>query len=299
MRKINLARINCEKASEEIGNFIIENVLAIPGFTGGVVGLSGGVDSTLTAILAKKAFDKNNIVNERKLSLTGYILPSSVNSSNDAEDGKFVAEKLGIKYELINIQPVVDAYKITNPQTFESNYHRGNLMSEIRAVILHQKAAMEKKLVLGTGNRDEDFCVGYYTLFGDGAVHLSPIGNLPKRLVKEMAKYFGFEKLANKTPTAGLEPGQTDFRDLGYRYETAEAVINGIEQGLNLEEILKDDLFIDLSNEDLKNYFAIYQKHKFLGSQKIIEDIISRNKIARAKSEIVHPPSANISLYYE
>jgi len=299
MGKIKLAKVNYEKASEEIGNFITEHVLAIPNFTGGVIGLSGGVDSTLTAILAKRAFDKNNLINERKISLTGYILPSLVNSFNDTEDGKFVAERLGIKHELINIQPVVDAYKITNPETFKSNYNRGNLMSEIRAVILHQKAAMEKKLVLGTGNRDEDFCVGYYTLFGDGAVHLSPIGNLPKRLVKEMVKYFGFEKLANKTPTAGLEPGQTDFRDLGYRYETAEVVINGIEQGLNLEEILKDDLFKDLSNEDLKNYFAIYQKHKFLGSQKIIENIISRNTIARAKSKIVHPPSADISLYYE
>ena len=69
--------------------------------------------------------------------------------------------------------------------------------------------------VIGTGNRDEDYGVGYYTLFGGGAVHLSPIGNLPKRMVREMAAYLGFDDLAERVSTAGLEPGQTCFKDLG------------------------------------------------------------------------------------
>jgi NAD+ synthase len=299
MRKIKLARINPEQVTQEIGSFIVDSILAIPGFTGGVIGLSGGVDSTLTAALAKRAFDKHNLDSERKLELIGYLLPSSVNSPEDAEDGKKVAEKLGINYERISIQPVVEAYQATNPATFNSKFHTGNLMAEIRATILHQKAATERKLVLGTGNRDEDFCVGYYTLFGDGAVHISPIGNLPKRLVREMARYLGFGELANRISTAGLEPGQTDFKDLGYNYETAEIVMNGVEQGLDIEEILTDDLFVSSSTKDLNEYSKKYGKSKFQTPREIVLDIVRRNEVAKAKARIVHPPIAQITLNYD
>jgi len=298
MRKIKLARMNPEKVAEEIGSFIANSIIAVPDFTGGIIGLSGGVDSTITAALAKRGFDKYNSDNKRKLELIGYILPSSTNSPLDAEDGKNVAERLGINYERIDIQPVVEAYRITNPETFNSKYDKGNLMAEIRATILHQKAATEKKLVLGTGNRDEDFSVGYYTLFGDGAVHISPIGNLLKRLVKEMARYLGFGDLADRIPTAGLEPGQTDFKDLGYKYETVELVINGFEQGLRLEEILLDDLFISSSAKDLQEYTKIYGTNKFQNPKEIILDVIKRNEVAKIKAGIVHPPAAQIRLDY-
>jgi NAD+ synthase len=299
MKKIKLAQMNPEQVADEIGNFIVNRILTIPDFTGGVIGLSGGVDSTVTAALAKRSFDKSNLKSERKLELIGYLLPSLTNSPADAEDGKKVAERLGINYKTINIQPVVEAYRNTNPETLNSKFHKGNLMAEIRATILHQKAAIEKKLVLGTGNKDEDFCVGYYTLFGDGAVHMSPIGNLSKRLVKNMARYLGFNDLADRTPTAGLEPGQTDFKDLGYKYETAELVMNGFEQGLNLEEILKDDLFVLSSTKDLEEYEKVYEKEKFQNPREIVLDIVKRNKIAIAKSGIVHPPTPEITLNYD
>lgn len=298
MKRIKLAEINPEQATREIGRFIVDSILTIPDFTGGVIGLSGGVDSTVTATLAKKAFDKHNLNSDRKLNLTGYILPSTTNSPADAEDGKKVAERLGITYEVLDIQPVVEAYRFTNSATFNSKLHKGNMMAEIRAIILHQKAATERKLVLGTGNRDEDFCVGYYTLFGDGAVHISPIGNLSKRLVKKMAEYLGFGDLANRIPTAGLEPGQTDFKDLGYKYETAEIVMNGFEQELDLKEILTDASFVSSSTKDIEEYTRLYGKSKFENPRKIALDIIRRNEIAKAKARIVHPPAAPVTLNY-
>ena len=120
----------------------------------------------------------------------GFILPSKTNHPKDEEDGLKVATLAGPPgTSVLAIEAIVEGFKSTNPEALAHKYHRGNLTSEIRAVILHTKAATENKLVIGTGNKDEDYGVAYYTLFGDGAVHLSPIGNLPKRLVREMAAY--------------------------------------------------------------------------------------------------------------
>src|SRR4030042_4379338 len=216
-RKIKLAKMNSEFVARDIGDFIIDEVLSCS-YTGVVIGLSGGVDSSTAAALAKKAFDDYNKSHlEKPLEIKAYMLPSGVNNPEDAADAIKVVQMLGITYEIIDIQPVTDSYKNTNPEAFKVGFHKGNLMSRIRANILSTKAATEKKLVIGTGNKDEDFGVGYYTLFGDGAVHLSPIGALSKRLVREMGKYLGLaEDIVNRVPTAGLEQGQTDFGDLGY-----------------------------------------------------------------------------------
>lgn len=297
-KKIKLARINHEQVASEIGNFMIQQIVRC-GRVGGVIGLSGGVDSTTTAALAKRAFDIYNTKYENKLELVGYILPSATNSHNDERDGKNVAERLGIRYEIISIQPVVEACKSSNPETFKSNFHKGNLMAEIRAVILHQKAATENKLVIGTGNRDEDFSIAYYTLYGDGAVHLSPIGNLPKRLVREMARYIDFSDVADRIPTAGLEIGQTDFKDLGYEYETAELVIEGISQKFSLDELVRDNQVIEHVRRDIEEYERLFGRKKFSSVEEIVQDIAFRNRVAKAKAKILHPPVAPVTLDYD
>jgi len=298
MTAIKLARMNPELVAEQIGNFIVNEITSI-NYTGGIIGLSGGVDSTTTAVLAKRAFDKYNLKNPvQRLELVGYILPSEVNNVKDTVDGEKVAKRLGIRYRKIGIESVVESFRKFIPATFEANYHKGNLMSEIRAVILHREAATEKKLVLGTGNRDEDFGAGYYTLFGDGAVHLSPIGNLPKRLVRDMACYLGFKDLAYRVPTAGLEPGQTDFGDLGYEYDFVELVSEGELQGISHSEINRHPQIIKAAQEQLLLYEKNFGKKKFYSVEEILEDIFSRRKIANAKSRMLHPPIAEITLDY-
>jgi NAD+ synthase len=298
MGRIKLAKINPEQVADEIGDFIIAQVAGI-GFTGAVIGQSGGVDSTIVAALAKRAFDKYNLTTQDKLELVSYMLPSNTNNPADTTDGLKVADQLGVRREIINLEPVVQAYRATNPETLESKFHKGNIMSEIRGTILHAKAAIERKLVLGTGNRDEDFGVGYYTLFGDGAVHLSPIGNLPKRLVRQMARYFGFAEIANRVPTAGLEPKQTDFGDLGYYYETVELVGRGLEQNLSMQEILDDCVLQKSTKRDLNDYRTKFGEKKFDNPKQIVEDILRRNRIAEVKGKIVHPPIAPLTLEYK
>ena len=286
-QKIKLACMNPEQVADEIGNFIVEQ-LARFGMTGGVIGLSGGVDSTTTAALAKRAFDKYN----EKLELVSCLLPSNVNNSADTDDGRRVAEKLGIRYELLNIQPVVDAFRATNPEAFEKSYDLGNLMSRIRANILSTKSATEKKCVIGTGNKDEDFGIGYYTLFGDGAVHMSPIGNLSKRLVRQMAEYLGFHETAKREPTAGLEPGQTDAKDLGYGYDAVEIVLEAVAQGL-APEILTEHKQV---KETIEPMLAV---SKFSTVEQVVDDILKRHyTMALPKMQIVHPPAAEVTLEY-
>ena len=297
--RIKLARMDPKQVADEIGDFIVRKVLEMKK-TGGVLGLSGGVDSTCVAALTKRAFDRHNAKHpEQPLEVVGFILPSHTNNPKDAEDGLKVATRLGIRHEVQGIEVIVEAFKSTNPEALGNKYHRGNMTSEIRAVVLHTKAATENKAVIGTGNKDEDYGVAYYTLFGDGAVHMSPIGNLPKRLVREMAAYLGFEDLSERVSTAGLEPGQTSFKDLGCDYEFAELVLNGLDQGLKGEELAVHSQVVAYAREQMDKYAQWYGTPKFTSAAALVTEIIQRHEIALLKAEIVNPDIAPITLALE
>ncbi len=297
--RIKLARMDPKQVADEIGDFIVRKVLEMKK-TGGVLGLSGGVDSTCVAALTKRAFDRHNAKHpEQPLEVVGFILPSHTNNPKDAEDGLKVATRLGIRHEVQGIEVIVEAFKSTNPEALGNKYHRGNMTSEIRAVVLHTKAATENKAVIGTGNKDEDYGVAYYTLFGDGAVHMSPIGNLPKRLVREMAAYLGFEDLSGRVSTAGLEPGQTSFKDLGCDYEFAELVLNGLDQGLKGDELAVHSQVVAYAREQMDKYAQWYGTSKFTSAAALVTEIIQRHEIALLKAEIVNPDIAPITLTLE
>ncbi|MFH1072666.1 MAG: NAD(+) synthase [Nanoarchaeota archaeon] len=313
MNRIKLPEMDPELVSREIGDFVIDTLISAHA-TGCVIGLSGGVDSTTTAALIKRAFDRYNAAirkpvdfaafaifpegNSPPLELVAYILPSNLNSQKDNADGISVAERLGIRYEVISLDKLIDAYATTNPEALDDSFHRGNLISRIRANVLNTKAATEKKAVAGTGNRDEDYGIGYYTLFGDGAVHMSPIGALSKRLVRQMAADLGFSDLANREPTAGLEQSQTDFKDLGYRYDIVELVSEGLDQGFSPEELATHEQIAPVVRQQFTEYRTLYGKDKFTTVPEVVSDIIRRKKIAAAKAEIIHPPIPLITLQY-
>jgi NAD+ synthase len=299
MKKIKLAKMDCEQVCREIGDFVIATVLEAAS-SGCVIGLSGGVDSSTAAALIKTGFDRHNAKTHQKLELVGYILPSRVNPTQDEADAAAVAGYLGIRYELHRIESLVEAFQSTNPQAFENKFHKGNMISRIRANVLSTKAATENKILAGTGNRDEDFGIGYYTLFGDGAVHLSPIAGLPKRLVREMAAFLGLdEKIIHREPTAGLEPGQSDFKDLGYDYDVVELISEGLEQGFSKKELCEHEQILPLIEKQIEYYASIYVTRKFNSPETVVDDVLKRHQQALAKMKIIHPPTPQITLSYE
>jgi NAD+ synthase len=296
MKRIKLARMDCEKVSGEIGDFVNEQV-GYTGTIGCVLGLSGGVDSSTTAALIKRGFDRHTAA---KYELVGYILPSSLNKHDDIRDAEGVARYLGIRCETHSIEKPVEALRTTNPEAFENIFHKGNMISRVRANVLSTKAATEKKIVAGTGNKDEDFGIGYYTLFGDGAVHVSPIGGLSKRLVREMAAFLGLDQaIVNRIPTAGLEPGQSDFKDLGYDYDVVELVSEGFVQGLTVAELNRQEQIVPLVEKQMQHYMTVFGVSKFARVGQVVEDVLRRHEIAKGKMKIIHPPSPKMSLSYE
>jgi NAD+ synthase len=293
-KRIKLPQMDPELVSHQIGDFVIDAIKEF-NYNGAVIGLSGGVDSTTTAAVVQTAFERYNKRTDSPLELVGYILPTKINPEKDTEDGIRVAKQLGIRYEVHEIDSAVEGYRHILPRTFESQIGTGNLISQVRGSILSRFSADECKILLGTGNKDEDYGLGYYTMFGDGLAHISPIGNLSKRLVKDLAAYNKItEDLVFREPSAGLEIGQTDFKDMGYKYDLAELVIEGKDQGFTREELIVHSQIKPLA----EYYIKIQEKPKLTSVEAIVDDIFQRNICAQGKQRIIHPPCAPVTLYY-
>lgn len=196
-----------------------------------VLGLSGGVDSCVTAILSKKAVGNN---------LLSLILPCR-STKEDLEDAKSIAKKFKLKTKIIDLTKIYNELLEILPKADRLTY--GNLMPRLRMLILYYFANKLNYLVCGTTNKSE-MSIGYYTKFGDGATDILPLGDLLKSEVKKLAKDLGIpERIINKTPSAGLWPGQTDESEMGITYSELDDILERIEnkkrQILSKEKVSK------------------------------------------------------------
>jgi NAD+ synthase len=191
-----------------------------------VICLSGGIDSTLTSHLTVEALGTGSV--------TGLVLPSRVNRDQNMSDAERVAsELLDIEYEVIEIDPLVEAHLDANPRVDSSmalddeeiELAVGNLRARIRSNLAYFVANRAGGFVIGTGNRSEA-AVGYFTKYGDGAVDCHPIGNLYKQQVRQLAEHIGVpEAMAEKTASAELWDNQTDEEELGVGYDTLDSIL--------------------------------------------------------------------------
>jgi NAD+ synthase len=179
-----------------------------------VMGLSGGVDSSVVAALAKEAVGKNRLL--------ALILPC-LNKNQDLKDARLLVKKLGIKSKTIDLSKMHrDLVKIL-PKA--DNLAKANLKPRLRMLVLYYFANKLNYLVCGTGNKSE-LMVGYFTKYGDGAADMLPIGDLLKTKVRKLAKELGIPgHIINKTPSAGLWPGQTDEGELGISYNQLDDIL--------------------------------------------------------------------------
>lgn len=181
-----------------------------------VIGLSGGVDSSLSAALAVAAVGREH--------LHAVNLPYRLSNSSSADDASLVAAHLGIALESIAISQLTDSY-FDNFAPDADNLRRGNWMARIRMNILYDLSAKYHALVVGTSNRTELY-VGYCTQFGDSACAFEPIGHLYKTEVWDMARALNLpEKIITKIPTADLWEGQSDEAELGISYPVLDSIL--------------------------------------------------------------------------
>lgn len=191
----------------------IKDKVSSAGCKGVVLGMSGGVDSSVVAALCIRAFPRNTL---------GLILPCH-SIPEDMEHARIVADKFSIPTKTIVLDPIFDALLKILPAGGAENPGRRiaeiNIKPRLRMVTLYSFANQLKYVVVGSSNRCE-LVVGYFTKYGDGGVDIMPIGNLVKKGVRELAEFLGVpQPIINKPPSAGLWEGQTDEGDLGFTYE--------------------------------------------------------------------------------
>ena len=198
------------------------------GLGNAVVGLSGGIDSAVVAVLAYKAFGEK---------LLCVKMPSHYSSQSSLEDADALCRTFGIRSVTVSIEPMLRAYEHEGMD----NLRRGNFSARLRMATLYDVSARERALVLGTSNKSE-LMLGYGTLFGDLASALNPIGDLYKTEVFALARHLGVPKcIIDKPPSADLWAGQSDEAELGYSYAQLDGALKRyVEARASRDEMIEE-----------------------------------------------------------
>jgi NAD+ synthase len=185
------------------------------GFSKAVIGLSGGIDSAVSASITAEALGPRNV--------TAVLMPYRTSSPDSIRDAEAVVKKTGIRSATVEITPMVEP--LFEIQKISDQLRRGNIMARERMIVLYDMSQKEKALVIGTSNKTESL-LGYGTLFGDMACAINPLGDLYKTHVRELAKELGVpETIIAKKPSADLWQGQTDEEELGFTYNDVDRLL--------------------------------------------------------------------------
>lgn len=210
---INLM-INTDLARRILTGFIHTEITRV-GYQRAVVGLSGGVDSSLSCFLAAEALGPENVL--------AVYMPHKVSQVESLEHAQMVVDQLGVQSKNIPITGMVDDYIGRFPDA--DQVRRGNVMARARMIVLYDQSEVFEGLVVGTGNKTE-ILLGYTTLYGDSACALNPLGDLYKTQVRQLAREMGIPKeIIQKPPSADLWVGQTDEGELGFTYEEVDQLL--------------------------------------------------------------------------
>ena len=220
--------IDPDLARRWLVSFLKDEVVRRRGFTKGIVALSGGVDSSLTAFLAVEALGTENVI--------GVRMPYRTSSPESLEHAQLVIDKLGVESLTLDISAAVDGY-LTQVGDADPT-RRGNVMARERMIVLFDLSAKYKALPLGTGNKSERL-LGYFTWHADDTPPVNPLGDLFKTQVRALARHVGVpEEILRKPPTPDLVPGQTTEGDYGISYDKVDRILYYLIRGMKPEEVV-------------------------------------------------------------
>lgn len=206
--------INTDVAIKMLTGFIAD-AIAKAGMSRAVIGLSGGIDSALSAYLSAKALGAENVLAVR--------MPYKTSAESSLLDAEAVIEDLGLPSKTIPITDMADALFAQIPDI--TRMRMGNVMARLRMIVLYDQSAEFGGLVMGTSNKTE-FLLGYSTIYGDSGVALQPIADLYKYQVRQIARALGVpQPILDKAPSADLWEGQTDEGELGFTYDDVDQVL--------------------------------------------------------------------------
>ena len=195
-------------------SFLREEVGAA-GFSNAVVGLSGGIDSSVSTALCARAFGAKNTL--------GVMLPYRTSSPESEAHARIVADQLGIETRKIDITGMADGY--LERERVTDGLRRGNVMARCRMIVLYDLSVEWRGLVIGTSNKSE-MLLGYSTQFGDSAHAVNPLGDLYKQQIYQLARHLELpSEVIDKPPSADLVAGQTDEDELGFTYAEADELL--------------------------------------------------------------------------
>jgi NAD+ synthase len=216
--------------SEFLVSFLREEVEAA-GARRAVVGLSGGVDSAVSATLCVRAFGAEHVL--------AVLLPHRTSNPDSEAHGRLVAAHLGLKPRRVDISAMADGY--LEREGVSDRTRRGNVLARCRMIVLYDLSVEWRGLVVGTSNKTE-LLLGYSTQFGDSAHALNPLGDLYKHQVYQLARWLELPRdVVDKPPSADLFEGQTDEADLGFSYATADQILYRlVDQRFRPEELVAE-----------------------------------------------------------
>ena len=221
--------LDCPLVHKWLVAFLKDEVVRRRGFTKGIVGVSGGVDSSLTAFLAAEALGKDNVIAVR--------MPYRTSSPESLVHAQLVIDKLGIRSLTLDISAAVDGYLAQIGDA--DGTRRGNVMARERMIVLFDLSAKEKALPIGTSNKSERL-LGYFTWHADDTPPVNPLGDLFKTQVYALARHVGVpEQILAKPPTPDLVPGQETERDYGFSYTQADPILYYLIRGYKPEDVVK------------------------------------------------------------